>query len=92
MTLKNDAEFEEKSTCQLKIDMRNVTNFDTRTQKFQNFSLQGPYIEYVGGGVGRFFVGFMKYFRHTLMGHEILLKIFDGPQNFLMFYFRNFIF
>ena len=39
MTMKNDAEFEEKSTCQLKIDMRNVTNFDTRTQKFQNFSL-----------------------------------------------------
>ena len=35
----NDAEFEEKSTCQLKIHMRNVTNFDMRTQKFQNFSL-----------------------------------------------------
>ena len=27
----NDAEFEEESTCQLKIDMRNVTNFDMRT-------------------------------------------------------------
>ena len=32
--------------------------------------------------MGRFFVGFMKYFRHTLMGHEILLQIFDGPKKF----------
>ena len=23
----------------------------------------------------------MKYFRHILMGHEIFLKILDGPQN-----------
>ena len=26
-------------------------------------------------------MGVMKYFRHILMGHEIFLKIFDGPQN-----------
>ena len=26
-------------------------------------------------------MGFMKYFRHILMGHETFFKIFDGPQN-----------
>ena len=26
-------------------------------------------------------MGFIKYFRDTLMGHEIFFKIFDGPQN-----------
>ena len=26
-----------------------------------------------------------KYFRHIMMGHEIFLKIFDGPQNFFLF-------
>ena len=31
MTMKNDARFEEELTCQLKIDMRNVTNFDPST-------------------------------------------------------------
>ena len=33
MTMKNDAKFEEESTCQFKIDMRNLTNFDARTRK-----------------------------------------------------------
>ena len=33
MTMKNDAKFEEESTCQFKIDMRNLTNFDPSTQK-----------------------------------------------------------
>ena len=28
MTMKNDAKFEEESTCRFKIDMRNLTNFD----------------------------------------------------------------
>ena len=28
----------------------------------------------------RVFAGATKYFRHKLMGQEILLKIFDGPQ------------
>ena len=28
MTMKNDAKFEEELTCQFKIDMRNLTNFD----------------------------------------------------------------
>ena len=29
MTLENDAKFEEELTCQFKIDMMNLTNFDT---------------------------------------------------------------
>ena len=39
MTMKNDAKFEEELTCQFKIDMRNLTNFDPSTQKFQKFAL-----------------------------------------------------
>ena len=39
MTMKNDAKFEEESTCQFKIDMRNLTNFDPSTQKSQKFVL-----------------------------------------------------
>ena len=27
----------------------------------------------------------MKYFKHILMGHEIFLKIFDGPQSIFLF-------
>ena len=33
MTIKNDARFEEDLTCQFKIDMGNLTNFDPSTQK-----------------------------------------------------------
>ena len=40
MTMKNDAKFEEELTCQFKIDMRNLTNFDLSTRKSQkNFAL-----------------------------------------------------
>ena len=39
ITMKNDAKFEEELTCQFKIDMRNLTNFDPSTQKSQNFLL-----------------------------------------------------
>ena len=39
MTIKNDAKFEEVSTCQFKIDMRNLTKFDSSTQKFQKSAL-----------------------------------------------------
>ena len=39
MTMENDAKFEEKLTCQLKIDMRNLTNFDPSTRKSQKFAL-----------------------------------------------------
>ena len=35
MTMKNDTKFEEELTCEFKIDMRNLTNFDPSTQKFQ---------------------------------------------------------
>ena len=36
-------------------------------------------------GVGwRGFVGFMKYFRHIFMDHEIFSKIFDGLQNIFL--------
>ena len=33
--VKNDAKFEEDLTCQFKIDMRNLTNFDPNTRKSQ---------------------------------------------------------
>ena len=39
MTIKSDAKFEEESTFQFKIDMRNLTNFDLSTQKSQKFAL-----------------------------------------------------
>ena len=39
MTLKNDAKFEEELTCHLKSDLRNLTNFDTSTQKSKKFAL-----------------------------------------------------
>ena len=31
MAMKNDAKFEEELTCHFKIDMRNLTNFDSST-------------------------------------------------------------
>ena len=39
MTMKNDAKFGKKLTCQFKIDMRNLTNFDPNTQKCHKFAL-----------------------------------------------------
>ena len=39
MAMKNDAKFEEELTCQFKIDMRNLTNFDPSTRKSQKFAL-----------------------------------------------------
>ena len=39
MKLKRDAKFGMESTCRFKIDIRNMTNFDLTTQKFQKFSL-----------------------------------------------------
>ena len=41
MTMKNDAKFEEELTCQFKIDMRNLTNFDPSTRKSQNMHFDG---------------------------------------------------
>ena len=39
MTMKNDAKIEEELTCQFKIDMRNLINFDPSTRKPQKFAL-----------------------------------------------------
>ena len=39
MTLKNDAKIEIVLTCQFKIDMRILTNFDHSTRKSQKFTL-----------------------------------------------------
>ena len=39
MTMKNDTKSEEELTCQFKIHMRNLTNFDPMTWKFQKFAL-----------------------------------------------------
>ena len=39
MKIKNDGRFEEELTCQFNIDMRNLTNFDLSTRKFQKFAL-----------------------------------------------------
>ena len=38
-TVKNDAQFEEELTCQFKIDMRNLTNFDPSTRKSKKCAL-----------------------------------------------------
>ena len=39
MTMKNDAKFEEELTWHLKIDKRNLANFDSNTQKSEKFAL-----------------------------------------------------
>ena len=41
MTLKSDAKFEEKLTCGLENDMRNLANFHQNTQKSQNWNFDG---------------------------------------------------
>ena len=38
-TMKNDAKFEEELTCHSKIDMGNLTNFDSSIWKSQKCSL-----------------------------------------------------
>ena len=39
MTMENDAKIEEELTCQFKIDMRHLTNFDLSSQNAQKFAL-----------------------------------------------------
>ena len=41
MTLKSDAKFEEKLTCCLENDMRNLANFHQSTRKCQNWTFKG---------------------------------------------------
>ena len=38
MTKKNEAKFEEETTCRFKIDTRNFTNFDPSTQTSTKFA------------------------------------------------------
>ena len=39
MAMKNDTKIEEELTCHFKIDMRNLRNFDSSTQKSKKFAL-----------------------------------------------------
>ena len=39
MAIKNDTKLEKELTCQFKIDMRNLTNFDPTTRKSQKIEL-----------------------------------------------------
>ena len=39
MTMKNDTKFEQELTCQFKIDMKHLKNFDPSTRKSQKFAL-----------------------------------------------------
>ena len=41
MKLKSDAKFEEKLTCSLEIDVKNLENFHQSTQKCQNWNFDG---------------------------------------------------
>ena len=41
MALECDAEFEEKLTCGVENDMRNLANFHQSTRKSQNWDLDG---------------------------------------------------
>ena len=41
MTLRSDAKFEEKLTCGLENDMKNLANFHQSTQKCQNWDFDG---------------------------------------------------
>ena len=45
MTMTNDAYFEEELTCQFKIHMRNLSNFDPSTQKSQKCARSGVSFE-----------------------------------------------
>ena len=40
ITMKNNAKFEEKLTCNLKTDTRNLMTFDSSTQKPKTFALK----------------------------------------------------
>ena len=39
MALKNDEKIEKELTCRFKIDIKNLTNFDSRTRKSQKITL-----------------------------------------------------
>ena len=43
ITLKNDAKFEEKLSCALKNDMRNLSNFDPTLKSLKICTLMGSF-------------------------------------------------
>ena len=43
ITLKNDAKFEEKLSCALKNDMRNLSNFDPTLKSLKTCTLMGSF-------------------------------------------------
>ena len=47
MTLKSGTKFEEKLTCGLKNDMRNLMNFHPTTKKFENLHFDGLFLSKV---------------------------------------------
>ena len=47
MTLNSDAKFEEKPTCGLKNDIRNLANFRQSTGKCQNCDFDGIFLSKV---------------------------------------------
>ena len=47
MTLKSDAKFEEKLTCGLENNIRNVAKFHQSAQKSQNFDFPGIFLSKV---------------------------------------------
>ena len=49
MTLKSDAKFKEKLTCDFKYDMRNFENFHPTTQKSENFFSMGYFFQSTQG-------------------------------------------
>ena len=65
VTMKNDAKFEQELTCQLEIDMRNLTNLDPSTQKSQKFALLMDCF-------------WLKYIMFELNKYRVLM--FDGTE------------
>ena len=45
---------------------------------------KGTYIKYLEREDWGFFPEAIEYFRQKLIGHEIFLRIFDGPQKMLL--------
>ena len=45
MTLKSHAEFKENLTCNFKHDMRNLVNFHKSTEKSENFTSMGSFVQ-----------------------------------------------
>ena len=45
MTMKSNAKFEEELTCHFKIDMKNLANFDSSSQKTKNNCSIAGYFE-----------------------------------------------